>query len=81
LEGIKLAENRVAKGFAINPMVRYVPLCRITPSTEKEFGDALKREDDSIEIIGDLAKKTIRLRATGNVAWTVLSHYSSCHHN
>jgi hypothetical protein len=38
------------KGFAKNPMVRCVPLSRITPSTEKEFGDALKREDDSIEI-------------------------------
>ena len=30
MEEIKLAENRVAKGFAKNPMVRYVPLCRIT---------------------------------------------------
>jgi hypothetical protein len=31
LEGIKLAENWVLKRFAKNPMVRCVPLCRITP--------------------------------------------------
>lgn len=40
-------------------------------STEKELGDALKHKEDSIEITGDLAKKTIRLRATGNVAWAI----------
>jgi len=40
-------------------------------STEKELGEALKRKEDSIEITGDLAKKTIRLRATGNVVWAI----------
>lgn len=40
-------------------------------STEKELGEALKRKEDGIEITGDLAKKTIRLRATGNVAWAI----------
>ncbi len=40
-------------------------------STEKELGEALKRKENSIEISGDLAKKTIRLRATGNVAWAI----------
>ncbi|OQX01930.1 MAG: hypothetical protein BWK73_44435 [Thiothrix lacustris] len=40
-------------------------------STEKELGDALKREEHTIEITGDLAKKTIKLRATGNIAWAV----------
>ncbi len=40
-------------------------------STEKDLGDALKRNEDCIEIIGDLAKKTIKIRATGNVAWAI----------
>lgn len=39
--------------------------------TEKDLGDALKRNEDCIEITGDLAKKTIKIRATGNVAWTI----------
>lgn len=39
--------------------------------TEKEFAEAIKRGDDTIEIEGSLADKTIRLRATGNVAWAV----------
>lgn len=40
-------------------------------TTEKELGEALKRNEDTIEITGDLAKKTIRLRATGKVAWAI----------
>lgn len=39
--------------------------------TEKELADAIKRGEDTIEITGDLAKKTIRIRATGNVAWAI----------
>lgn len=39
--------------------------------TEKELGEALKNNVDEIEITGDLAKKTIRIRATGKVAWTI----------
>lgn len=39
--------------------------------TEKEFADAINRGEDTIEIEGDLAKKTIRIRATGNVAWAI----------
>jgi hypothetical protein len=39
--------------------------------TEKELADSLNRGDDTIEIEGDLARKTIRIRATGNVAWLV----------
>lgn len=38
---------------------------------EKELGKALKSEQDTIEIEGDLAKKIIRIRATGKVAWAV----------
>ena len=39
--------------------------------TEKELGEALKSGADEIEIEGDLAKKTIRIRATGQVAWAI----------
>jgi hypothetical protein len=39
--------------------------------TSKELGAALKRQEDTIEIHGDLARQTIRLRATGRVAWAV----------
>lgn len=38
---------------------------------EKDLADAIQREDDTIEITGDLAKKIIRIRATGTVAWVV----------
>jgi hypothetical protein len=39
--------------------------------TEKELGEALKNKEETIEITGDLAKKTIKIRATGKVAWVV----------
>jgi len=39
--------------------------------TEKEFAEAIKRGEDTIEVEGNLADKTIRIRATGNVAWAV----------
>ncbi|MDO1509209.1 MULTISPECIES: hypothetical protein [unclassified Neisseria] len=42
-----------------------------TVRTEKELGDALKRGDETIEIEGDLSKKTIKIRATGRVAWAI----------
>lgn len=38
---------------------------------EKELGEALNRQDDTIEIEGDLADKVLRIKATGNVAWVV----------
>ena len=40
-------------------------------TTEKEFGEALKNDQDTIEVEGDLAKKTIKIKATGKVAWAV----------
>lgn len=40
-------------------------------STPKELGEALRNNESTIEIEGDLAKKVIRIRATGNVAWAV----------
>jgi hypothetical protein len=39
--------------------------------TEAELGEALKNNEESIEIEGDLARKTFKIRATGNVAWAV----------
>jgi hypothetical protein len=37
----------------------------------EELGEAIKNGESTIEIEGDLAKKTIRLRATGTVAWAI----------
>lgn len=39
--------------------------------TEAGLGEALKNEQDTIEIEGDLKKKVLRIKATGNVAWVV----------
>ena len=38
---------------------------------EKELGIALKNKKECIEIEGDLAKKVIKIKATGKVAWGV----------
>ena len=38
---------------------------------EKELGEALKNDQDRIEIEGDLAKKVIRIKATGKIAWAI----------
>jgi hypothetical protein len=38
---------------------------------EKELGEALKKNADRIVIEGDFAKKVIRIKATGKVAWAV----------
>lgn len=40
-------------------------------SNEEELGEALKREQDTIEIEGDLKKKVLRIKATGKVSWAV----------
>jgi hypothetical protein len=40
-------------------------------STEKELGEALKNNQDSIEIEGDLSKKVIRIKATGAAVWAI----------
>ena len=39
--------------------------------TEEELGEAIKNDEDTIEIEGDFAKKVIRIRATGTVAWAI----------
>jgi uncharacterized integral membrane protein len=40
-------------------------------NNEKELGEALKKNANRIEIEGDLARKVIRIKATGKVAWAV----------
>lgn len=40
-------------------------------TTEEELADAVSRNQDTIIIEGDLAKKTVRIKATGTVAWAV----------
>lgn len=40
-------------------------------TTEKELADAVSRNEDTIIIEGDLAKKTVRIKATGTVAWAI----------
>jgi len=42
-----------------------------TVSTAAALGAALKEEQDEIEIEGDLVRRIIRIKATGNVAWAV----------
>lgn len=39
--------------------------------TEEELGEALKNNQDEIEIEGDLTKKVLRIKATGAVAWAI----------
>lgn len=41
----------------------------MTVSTEKELGNAIHDNVDVIEVEGDLAKKVIKIKATGKVAW------------
>lgn len=40
-------------------------------TTEKELADAIKENEDTITIEGDLVKKTLRIKATGKVAWVI----------
>lgn len=39
--------------------------------TAADLGAALKNGQDTIEIEGDLMKKVLRIKATGNVAWAI----------
>lgn len=39
-----------------------------TIRTESELASAMKNEEPTIEIVGDLANKTIKLKAIGSVA-------------
>ncbi|WP_272673369.1 hypothetical protein [Providencia sp. PROV031] len=40
-------------------------------TTEKELAQALKGNIDTITVTGNLAKATIKIKATGSVAWAV----------
>ena len=40
-------------------------------STEKELSQCIQNGVDRIEIEGDLANKTLKIKATGKVAWAV----------
>ncbi|WP_312483550.1 hypothetical protein [Stutzerimonas nitrititolerans] len=40
-------------------------------TTEKELGQALKNDQETIEIEGDLTTKVLKIKATGKVAWAV----------
>jgi hypothetical protein len=40
-------------------------------STEEELGRALKADQDTIEIHGDLVNKVLKIRATGKACWAV----------
>ena len=42
-----------------------------TIKTEAELAEAIKNGDDTIEIEGDLANKTFKIKATGNVSWAI----------
>ncbi|MBV0934900.1 hypothetical protein [Marinobacterium weihaiense] len=39
--------------------------------TEEELAEALEKEEDTIEIEGDLKRKVLRIKATGKVAWII----------
>ncbi|MEZ5534096.1 MAG: hypothetical protein R3F02_00590 [Thiolinea sp.] len=43
----------------------------MTVKTEKDLGEAINNEQDTIEIEGDLGKKVLRIKATGKVAWAI----------
>lgn len=42
-----------------------------TVRTEEELATAMKNEEPMIEIVGDLANKTIKIKATGSFAWGI----------
>ena len=39
--------------------------------TEEELAAAMEKEEDTIEVVGDLANKTIKIKATGSVVWGI----------
>jgi len=48
-------------------------VCVMTIRDEKELGKVLQDKQDIIEMGGDLARKVLRIKATGKVAWIVAS--------
>ena len=43
----------------------------MTTNNAAELGKAIERKENEITIEGDLAKKVIKIKATGNVAWAI----------
>lgn len=43
----------------------------MTVRTEKELAEAIKNNENTIEIEGDLKNKTLKIKATGKVAWAI----------
>ena len=39
--------------------------------TEKELAEAIKNDEPTIEIEGDLKEKTLKIKATGTAAWII----------
>lgn len=42
-----------------------------TVRTEEEYATAVNNEEDSIEVVGDLRNKILKIKATGSVAWGI----------
>lgn len=42
-----------------------------TVRTAEEYAEAVKNRESTIEIVGDFANKTVKIKATGTVAWGV----------
>lgn len=40
-------------------------------TTAEEMGNAMKNNENTIEVVGDLANKVIKIKATGAVSWAV----------
>lgn len=43
----------------------------MTVTTEEELAEAINNGEDTIEIEGDLKEKTVKIKATGKVAWII----------
>ena len=43
----------------------------VTVTNEEELAKAMANNEPTIEIIGDLANKTIKIKASGSIAWAI----------
>ena len=43
----------------------------VTVTNETELAKAMANNEPTIEIIGDLANKTIKIKASGSIAWAI----------
>lgn len=42
-----------------------------TVYNEKELAEAIKKQEEYIEIFGDFANKVVKIKATGKIAWAI----------